>query len=151
MSLNQTVLNNLGLGHLKGVVKAAIYLDGYDKVPRVEVEMVPLGMPQSVERQLYTTELTLRPPKPPAFDLDAMCAAAMGRIQSHIDAAATEASHHIARSLVAARYACGAPIREQHLAAMGPLWNERWVSFETFYDTEPQFFPTEPIEEGAPA
>lgn len=150
MNPNQAVLNNLGLGHLKGVVKAAIYLDAYNRLPRVEVEIVPLGVPQPAGHQLYTTELTLRPPKPPAFDLEAMCADAMERIQSAIDEMATDAHHRTARSFVAARYACGVPIREQHLAAMGPLWTGRWLSFERFGDTEPQYIPTEPIEEGTP-
>lgn len=151
MNPNQAVLNNLGLGHLKGVVKAAIYLDGYDKMPRVEVEMLPLDVRQFAAHEIYTTELTLRPPKPPAFDLEAMSAAAMERIQSAIDDMATDARHRTARSFVAARYACDVPIREQHLAAMGPLWTGRWLSFERLGDTEPQYIPTEPIEEGTPA
>lgn len=151
MNPNQAVLNNLGLGHLKGVVKAAIYLDAYDKLPRVEVEMVPLGVPQPAEHQLYTTELTLRPPKPPAFDLDAMCAAAMSRVQAQIDVAATVERSLTARSFVAARLACGVPIRQQHLDAMGPLRTGHWEPIEQFGDTEPQFFPTEPFEAGVPA
>lgn len=145
----QAVLDNLGLGHLKNVTKATIYLSP-GLLPRVEFETVLPGPLPDITHHLYTTELTLRPPKPAAFDLDAMCAAAMGRIQAAIDDMAADARYTTARSFVAARWACVVPIRTHHIEAMGPL-RGKWLECQPISDAESEWIPVGPIEEGAAA